>query len=559
MRNRKFLTRFRESYVDTLAKLYHYSTSVYPKNRMSQLLGTDMAYTFDEFRRVTDGISRTMSCYGVGTGAGVAILSQNHPNWAVAFFAATAFGRVSIPILPDSTEAEVTNILRHSEAKVIFVSKRHMAKISDECRSKLSLIFDIETLEVLKRDDDAFTCDGRTSEPGADDLAALIYTSGTTGNPKGVMLSHRNLTHNVFESYHCYKCTEKDSWLSVLPMAHTYEMSIGFLYPFYVGASVSYLSRPLSVSALLPAMKQVKPTTMLTVPLIIEKVVTGSVLPTIRKSKVLSWMDRRMPHVLAKILRKRLITTFGGKLKFFGVGGAKLNEDVEKFLRRIKFPYAIGYGLTECAPLICTANPKETFLGSCGCAGYGVQAKLVDVNPDTGEGELVARGDMVMLGYFKDPERTKGMFTADGWLKTNDLAWQDDKGRFFIKGRLNNMILGPSGENIYPEEIEAVINSIDNVSESIVVDRNGKLVALVQLDENVLGWKISDEEKLLAQVDSIRRSITSQVNKVVNKASQISSVEIMKEPFEKTATQKVRRFLYKKSNSPAKDKGQEGN
>lgn len=559
MRNRKFLTRFRESYVDTLAKLYHYSTSVYPKNRMSQLLGTDMAYTFDEFRRVTDGISRTMSCYGVGTGAGVAILSQNHPNWAVAFFAATAFGRVSIPILPDSTEAEVTNILRHSEAKVIFVSKRHMAKISDECRSKLSLIFDIETLEVVKRDDDAFTCDGRTSEPGADDLAALIYTSGTTGNPKGVMLSHRNLTHNVFESYHCYKCTEKDSWLSVLPMAHTYEMSIGFLYPFYVGASVSYLSRPLSVSALLPAMKQVKPTTMLTVPLIIEKVVTGSVLPTIRKSKVLSWMDRRMPHVLAKILRKRLITTFGGKLKFFGVGGAKLNEDVEKFLRRIKFPYAIGYGLTECAPLICTANPKETFLGSCGCAGYGVQAKLVDVNPDTGEGELVARGDMVMLGYFKDPERTKGMFTADGWLKTNDLAWQDDKGRFFIKGRLNNMILGPSGENIYPEEIEAVINSIDNVSESIVVDRNGKLVALVQLDENVLGWKISDEEKLLAQVDSIRRSITSQVNKVVNKASQISSVEIMKEPFEKTATQKVRRFLYKKSNSPAKDKGQEGN
>lgn len=556
MSNRKFLNRFRESYVDTLATLYHYSTSVYPKNKMSRLLGTEEGYTFDEFRRVTDGISRTMSCYGVGTGAGVAILSQNHPNWAVAFFAATAFGRVSIPILPDSTEAEVTNILNHSEAKVVFASKRHMAKISEECKAKLSLVFDIETLEVVKLDEDAFTCDGRTSEPGADDLAALIYTSGTTGNPKGVMLSHRNLTHNIFESYHCYKCTEKDSWLSVLPMAHTYEMSIGFLYPFYVGACVYYLSRPLSVSALLPAMKQVKPTTMLTVPLIIEKVVNNSVLPTIRKSKVLSWMDKRTPHLLARMLRKRLIRTFGGKLKFFGVGGAKLNEGVEMFLRRIKFPYAIGYGLTECAPLICGANPKETYPGSCGCVGYGVQAKLIDVNPETGEGELVTRGDMVMLGYYKDPVRTKAMFTADGWLKTNDLAWQDEKGRFFIKGRLNNMILGPSGENIYPEEIEEIINNLDNVSESIVVDRDGKLVALVQLDQNALGWNTSDEEKILAQVESIRQSIANQVNKVVNKASHISSVEIMEEPFEKTATQKVRRFLYKKSNTPRKDKEQ---
>ena len=553
MKSRLSVSRLRESYVDTLSKLYHYSTSIYEKNRQSVLTGTDLAYTYGEFKRTTDGISKILTCYGIGAGSGVAILSQNHPNWGVAFFSAAAFGRVAIPILPDSTEAEVTNILTHSEAKAIFVSRKFLPKVSEACREKLSLIIDIETLEVIKREEKSFTCDGRTSEPGADDLAALIYTSGTTGSPKGVMLSHRNLVHNIFESYHCHKTSEKDTWLSVLPMAHTYEMSIGFLYPFYVGACVYYLSRPLSTATLLPVLKEVKPTTILTVPLIIEKIVNSSVLPTIQKSKILSWMDKHLPRLLARMLRKRLLTTFGGNLRFFGIGGAKLNESVELFLRRIKFPYAIGYGLTECAPLICTANPKQTWLGSCGCAAYGVDAKLIDVNPETGEGELVARGDMVMLGYYKDPVRTKAMFTEDGYLKTNDLAWKDEKGRYYIRGRLNNMIVGPSGENIYPEEIEMVINDLDSVSESIVVDRDGKLVALVQLDENAIGWKIADEEKLFDRMEEIRKNIASQVNKVVNKASQISKVVIMKEPFEKTATMKVRRFLYRKSDSPKKD------
>ena len=280
MKSRLSVSRLRESYVDTLSKLYHYSTSIYEKNRQSVLTGTDLAYTFGEFKRTTDGISKILTCYGIGAGSGVAILSQNHPNWGVAFFSAAAFGRVAIPILPDSTEAEVTNILTHSEAKAIFVSRKFLPKVSEACREKLSLVIDIETLEVIKREEKSFTCDGRTSEPGADDLAALIYTSGTTGSPKGVMLSHRNLVHNIFESYHCHKTSEKDTWLSVLPMAHTYEMSIGFLYPFYVGACVYYLSRPLSTATLLPVLKEVKPTTILTVPLIIEKIVNSSVLPT---------------------------------------------------------------------------------------------------------------------------------------------------------------------------------------------------------------------------------------------------------------------------------------
>ena len=334
-------------------------------------------------------------------------------------------------------------------------------------------------------------------------------------------------------------------------MAHTYEMSIGFLYPFFVGASVYYLSKTLATTTLLKTLKVVKPSIMLSVPLIIEKVVNSSVLPTIRRSRTLSWMDRHMQCLLYTIIGSKLKKTFGGKMRFFGIGGAKLSETVEAVLRKTHFPYAIGYGMTEAAPLICGAAPKETCLGSCGTSTWGVQVKLVDVNPETGDGELVARGDNIMLGYYKDPSRTKAMFTSDGFLRTNDLAAVDSKGRYYIKGRLNNMILGPSGENIYPEEIEDVINQMDIVNESIVVDRDGKLVALVKLDDSIIDWKnVREADELIDKIHSISRNIKDTVNHAVNKSSRISEVEIMKEPFQKTASMKIRRFLYKKSSNP---------
>ena len=550
-KGKRFFNRFSESYIDTLAKLYHYSTSVYSKNAQSVLCDTDLRYTYGQFRRTCDGLSRSMSCYGIGSGTGIALLGQSMPNWGIAFFSAVAFGRVIIPILPDSSENEVRNILEHSEAKVLFVSRKLASKVPADCLEKMTLVYDLDTLSVIRRDDNAFTCDGRTAEPNADDLAALIYTSGTTGKAKGVMLSHRNLVHNVFASYHTFKTNEKDKWLSILPMAHTYEMSIGFLYPFFVGASVYYLSRNLATATLLKTLRIVKPTIMLSVPLIIEKVVNSSVLPTIRRSKTLSWMDKHIPCVLYSMIGGKLKKTFGGKMRFFGIGGAQLSETVEAVLRKTHFPYAIGYGMTEAAPLICGAAPKETCLGSCGTSTWGVQVKLVDVNPETGDGELVARGDNIMLGYYKDPSRTKAMFTSDGFLRTNDLAAVDSKGRYYIKGRLNNMILGPSGENIYPEEIEDVINQMDIVNESIVVDRDGKLVALVKLDDSIIDWKnVREADELIDKIHSISRNIKDTVNHAVNKSSRISEVEIMKEPFQKTASMKIRRFLYKKSSNP---------
>lgn len=535
-----------ESYIDTLGKLFEYATRTYEKNIIVETLDSSVAYTYKSFKDKCNEISQLLCRYGIGVGDRVAILAQNHPNWTVSMFSLVPYGRVSVPILPESSENEVKNILEHSGCKAIFVSQKYLPKISKECRDNMSLVIDIETFDVIQKNDDMFTCDGRTRTPEPDDLATIIYTSGTTGNAKGVMLSHRNLCKNIFIAYNAHKTSSKDVWLSILPMAHTYEMSLGIIYPMYVGAKVVYLQKPPVPSLLLKALKQVKPTIMLSVPLVIEKIYKGSIVPTIEKSSVLKWMKKNIPGLMYWIIGMKLKQTFGGRLKFFGIGGAKLNSDVETFLKKAKFNYAIGYGMTECAPLICTAGVKYTCIGSTGCAGYGVRVKLHDINPQTGEGEIVVKGENVMLGYYKDPKRTKEVFTEDGWFRTNDLATQDEKGRYYIKGRLNNMILGPSGENIYPEEIEDVINDMDGVSESLVVEKDGKLVAMVRFNEDFINWDQETEDELLKKLENAKTFVLEYVNKKVGRSSKIGDVEVMKEPFEKTATQKIRRFLYKK-------------
>lgn len=549
----KRLMKMREKYIDTLGKLYDYSTAVYENNVMSKMLDSDVKYTYGSFKSKCDEISARLSRYGIGAGDRVAILSQNMPNWTVAMFSLVPFGRVSVPILPDSSENEVTNILTHSGSKAIFVSQRLLHKVTPECRKKMNLVIDIETFEIIGRDDSTFTCNGRVISPLPDDLATIIYTSGTTGNAKGVMLSHRNLCTNIHSSYHTHKCTEKDVWLSILPMPHAYELSIGVLYPMYCGACVNYIQKPPTPTILLQALKIVRPTVMLSVPLIIEKIYRNSVVPTIRKSRALTWAKKNMPMVLYRIIGMKLKKTFGGRLKFFGIGGAKLDTNVEIFLKKAKFPYAIGYGLTETAPLICGTPVKHTRPGSTGPAVYGVTVRLNDVNPKTGEGEIVVKGSNVMLGYYKDPERTRSVFTDDGWFRTNDLATVDEKGRYYIKGRLNNMILGPSGENIYPEEIESVINNLDEVNESIVMERDGRIVALVHFNENILDWNLEGSDQFFEKLEARKQAVLNYVNKHVNKFSKINDVEVMKEPFEKTATQKIRRFKYKKDSSDSKE------
>ncbi len=544
----RHVRKMREKYIDTLTKLYEYATTVYGDKQYTQWYDTKVGgYTFNSFKSKCDSISKLLTQYGIGAGDKVAILSQSMPNWSVAFFATVAHGRISIPILPDSSANEVTNIVSHSDSKVMFVSQRLAGKVTDEVKEKMVLIVDLDTFEILKSDDSKFTCDGKQSNPTPDDIATIIYTSGTTGSAKGVVLSHRNLSSNVITCYHSCKRGEKDRWLSILPMAHTLEMTLGMLYPMYTGSTVYYLPKPPVASLLMKAMKIVKPTTMLTVPMIIEKVYKGSVLPTIQKSRTLTWMNKNMNGLMCRIIGMKLKKTFGGHITFYGIGGAKLDPEVEAFLLKAKFPYAIGYGLTETSPLLGYAMHGWRAVGSLGYPVYNVQLKLHNVNPETGEGEIVAKGPNVMLGYYKDPERTKSVFTEDGWFRTSDVAVQDEKGRFYIKGRNSNMILGPSGENIYPEEIENVLNNVEGVSESIVVERDGRLVALVQPTENYIDWDKESEDKLYEKLDTWKAKILSITNKNVNKSSQVSSVEVMKEPFEKTATSKIRRFKYKES------------
>ena len=550
--------RFRENSCTTLRKVFDHATTAYSPRVAFQYVDGGQKYTYTDFRTKTERLSQRMSRFGIKHGDRVAIFSQNMPNWVVAFFSATAFGRVAVPILPDSSEHELTNILNHSESKVIFISKRMMPKLSEECKERLTLIIDIETFEFLKKNKEDFRCNGWTKDPAPDDLACIIYTSGTTGKAKGVMLSHRNLSSNLAAAFKAKPAFKKDRFLSILPAAHAYEMSVSTVYSFYVGATCYTLQKPPTPTILLAAMKKVKPTIVCSVPLIIEKVVKNSVLPTIRKSRILSWADKKIPHILHWFIGRRMVSTFGGKLKFFGIGGAKLDPAVEQFLIDCKFPYAVGYGLTETAPLVCNVMvDKKKHLGSIGPATYKVEIRLDNVNPATGEGEIIVRGDNVMLGYYKDPERTLQVLDDEGWFHTNDIATMDEQGNYYIKGRLNNTILGPSGENIYPEEIEQVINNIEGVEESLVMERDGKLVALVKFTDNAINWNQADEDKFFENLESRKKAVLEWVNKTVGKNSKIGEVDAMKEPFEKTATSKIRRFKYKNAHGDEPERPEE--
>ena len=540
----------------TLAELYDFATAKFSKRYASGFSEGEQTYTYAQFKERCDILSGTLSSFGVNSSDKVAILSENMPNWTIAFFSISAFGRIAVPMLPELSPNEVENIMTHSGSKAIFVSPRQYRKLSQSTIDRLHLIINMEDFTLIKASDEEYTCDGEVKNPNTMDIAAIIYTSGTTGNAKGVMLSHRNLCHNVLISWHVHHVSKSDVFLSILPMAHTYEMSVGMLYPFACGARVYYLQKPPTPTILLETFKRIRPTTILSVPLIIEKIYRGSVLKTIKGSRFLRFLEKTWPSLLYFLIGGKLKKTFGGRVRFFGIGGAKLDSTVEAFLKKAHFPYAIGYGLTECAPLICCAGPKETKVGSTGKPGFGIQIKLDNISEE-GDGELMAKGPNVMLGYYKDYQRTRNVLSDDGWLHTGDLAKIDGKGRAYILGRLGTMIVGASGENIYPEEIESVINNINGVNESLVIKRGGQLVALVQFNENIIDWNLEGEDKFIKDMEQRRKDIINFVNSHVNKSSTINDVEVIKEPFVKTATHKIKRFLYTKDDKKQHNKEEE--
>ena len=543
---------------ETLRDIFERSCNEYAKY---VCLGyTDEApLTYQQFKKAVLYVQDMLIERGIAKGDRVAILSQNMPNWGVAFFAITTLGAVSVPILPDFAPGEIHNILDHSGSKGIFVSQRLQAKIDT---SKIPGSFfgisldDFSLLPGLSKDtaDHALATEfpGATrNELAGDDIASIIYTSGTTGRSKGVMLTHTNIVFNAVKVLTIQPVVSSDVFLSVLPLSHAYENTLGLIVPVMQGASAFYLKKPPTASVLIPALQEIRPTTMLTVPMIMEKIYKSQVQAKFTGNAVMRVLYAFPPvrKIFHRLAGKKLMHVFGGRLRFFGIGGAKLDAIVERFLKEARFPYAIGYGLTETAPLLAGSNPGQTVLKAVGPVMEGVELKIANPDPKTGMGEILAKGKNVMKGYFLEPDLTAEAFTADGWFKTGDLGSFDRKGNLQIRGRLKNMILTATGENIYPEDIESLINNFHYVVESIVIEKKGKLVALVHFDAEALHKQFEDLKEdarnfIMEKINTLQEELIIYVNERVNKYSRLQAVVVMQTPFEKTPTLKIKRYLY---------------
>ncbi len=558
----------------TLKDVLEYIHKQYPDRPAVTFVG-DTPLTYRDLYRKVAEVSAYMQSIGIKKGDHVALLSESMPHWSVAYFAITTMGAVAIPILPDFHPNEIVHIIRHAHSKMVFVSENLLSKIEDAKLDEVKKIVLINTLEPLEKEEskDALKeiIDKGSKEisklkqaalkmaqkekaepalPQPDDLAAIIYTSGTTGNSKGVMLTHRNLVSNAQAILKIVDVGPTDRLLSVLPLSHAYEKTIGMIAPFIQGASIHYFPKPPTPRLLITALQQVRPTVMLIVPLIIEKVYKTRIQPELNGKFILRAMQK-IPGVRKFIIKKagqKLLQSFGGALRYMPIGGALLAPDVEEFLYTAEFPYAIGYGLTETSPLIAAMIPGGLKLRSTGPAVPGVQLKIHDPDPQTGVGEIWVKGPNVMKGYYKDPERTAEVLTEDGWFKTGDLGYVDEDGYLFIKGRIKNMILGPSGENIYPEQIEAVLNEFECVAESLVYEDQGKIVARVFLNYEILDQKFGinhlSETQVKEKIKELLEEIRQKSNEQLAAYSRISKIIEQTEPFEKTPTQKTKRYLY---------------
>lgn len=493
---------------------------------------------------------------GVAPGDRVALLSENRPEWGAWYLAITAMGATVVPILTDFHEREVRRILDHSTPRAVAVSDRLTALLGEW---KAGDRVPIEVPATGQARGNPFA---GPRDPA--DIAAIIYTSGTTGNPKGVMLSHRNIISNAVAAVDIPHIKPEDRMLSILPLAHTYECTIGFVVPLLAGASVSYLDGPPVISRLLPALAEVRPTMMLSVPLIMEKLYRSRVAPIFEKLPGRVGRFAPVRVLLHRVAAARVKRMFGGRIRFFGIGGAPLAPDAERFLKEGGFPYAIGYGLTETAPLLAGADPRHTRFRATGPPLRGVTLRLApaaSIRPASGDhrtsgrnpdviGEIQARGPNVMQGYYRNPDATADAFTEDGWFRTGDLGSIDRRGYLRIRGRSKTMILGSSGENIYPEEIEAAIDANALVEESLVLQVGGKIVARVRLNVEEIGKRVGalassvDLQPLGRQAGAILEELRQQINAGLNRFSRIGGMILQVDPFERTPTRKIKRYLY---------------
>ena len=499
---------------------------------------------------------------GIRKGDKVAICAKNIARWAISFFAINTYGAVAVPILCDFHPDSINHLVDHSESIALFVDADIWSKLDIAKMPLLKSVVNVQDFSVLyssdglmekafsfleesfaakypsgfSRDDVVYPTDN------AEDLAIINYTSGTTSAPKGVMLKYDSFTATVEYAQTNVKATPDDTLVSMLPMAHMYGLAFELTYPLCSGVTIYFLGKTPSPSLLLKAMKDVRPYMIVTVPLVMEKVYKSSLKPMLQKPAIK--FATKVPGIrgiIYKKMREGLDAAFGGRCGHYIMGGAPLNPEVEDLFRKIKLRYTVGYGMTEACPLLAYEDPARFVKGSCGKPVTCAEVRIDSEDPQHIAGEIQAKGRNICIGYFKNPEASAGAFTDDGFLRTGDLGIMDAAGNIFIKGRSKSMILSSNGQNIYPEEVEAVVNSQDYVVESVVVDRASKLVAMVYLDEDAIKKAGLDAEA----VSDIPESIRISSNRKLPVYSQIAKVEVVPVPFEKTPKMSIKRFLYK--------------
>ena len=516
-------------------------------------------FTFANFATEIARIHAIYRVLGVEAGDKAALAAKNSSRWAMAFLATTTYRAVAVPILCDFTPEAITNLTAHSDSVALFTDAKIWEEMDVEKLPNVRIVINLENYSILHLRDEEMRSKieealaeipaiypeekkyevVKYSELSLDDLAIINYTSGTTSQPKGVMLTSRNISTNIEFALDKIPIEEGDQIISMLPLAHMYGMAFEFIYPVCGGGHVYFLGKTPTPTLLMQALADVQPYLLITVPLVIEKIFKGKIMPILGKPvmKVLTHTPGLNKLIYSKV-RKQLLTTFGGKLRSIILGGAALNPSIEKVMRKVKLPYTVGYGMTECAPLLSYA-PWDSFkAGSCGRAVDGLELRIDSENPQKKVGEIQAKGPNVMIGYYKNEEATRATFTEDGFLRTGDLGIIDKQGNVFIKGRSKCMILTASGQNIYPEEVEAVLNNLPHVAESLIVERNKHLVALVALTANDLAL---DEATINAELEQTRLM----ANELLPSYSQVTKIEIVREGFAHTPKQSIKRFLYK--------------
>jgi len=502
---------------------------------------------------------------GVTKGDRVAILAENSDTWGIAYLAIVRIGAVAVPILPDMPENDVRHILSEMRVKALFTTSRQLEKIEEARQPVASRIVTLDNYQsatdimpivpfadYLRGAEDLHTDEAPLDFPevGEDDLAAILYTSGTSGYSKAVMLTHKNFTANAYATSSLMEIKPEWTFLSILPIAHTYEFTCGFVVPLLNGCRIAYAGKAPTPAILQNICQHEKPEVIFAVPLVVEKIYKKRVLPTIEKSRVLQFLCRyRLTRIfLYRRICARLLEFFGGNLQIMGIGGAALNPEVEGFLAESRFPYLVGYGLTEAAPLLAGGpfGDKTIAVGSIGKPVPGVEVRIANPDPQTGIGEIEATGPNVMKGYYGDEENTAKVLSPGGWLSTGDLGCFDESGNLYVKGRLKNVIVLSDGENVYIEPIEHKINAFPWVTESLVLENAGKLEAWIhpdyeQIDEQTAGQSVSEQRQYIVKLmEQLRKTINEQLAP----SSRLARILERREPFVKTATHKIKRYLY---------------